>query len=386
MRLPRADMHDTSSDDRADLAVVNAVLVTPLGVARGGVAIAGGRIARLLDLGEVPDAARVIDARDNYVLPGIVDSHVHFRTPGLTHKEDWEHGSRAAAAGGVTTVIDMPNTDPPLSDLLGGRRRAELAAGRSLVDFCFHPGVDEHNVEALADPLAREAVSVKVFMTGHATAHHVVRDPAVLDRVFELAARAGVCVLLHAEDDGVFALLERGRRVGGAHVEYDRLRPRSGGIVAVARVIELVRRHGTHAHVLHVSSAEETDMLAAASADGLPVTFEVTPHHLTFTSADVERVGPHLWLSPAIRGTEDRERLWRAVLAGDVSTIGSDHAPHTRAEKALGGAFRAARSSRRSGDAVRRAHRSRTPDWRSPTSAWCSSRHSWRRRLRTSSG
>jgi len=328
---------DASSYDRIEFAVVNGRLVTPRGIVHGGVAITGGRITRMLDAGDVPDATRVVDAAECYVLPGIVDSHVHFRTPGLTHKEDWEHASRAAAAGGVTTVIDMPNTDPPLMDVLGGRERAALVAGRSLVDFRFHPGIDEHNADALTHPFARSAVSVKVFMAGHHTAHNVIRDHGILDHVFELAARAGVRVVLHAEDDGVFALLDRRRRLTGTRVAYEQLRPRSGGIVAVARIIELVRRHGTAAHVLHVSGGEEVDMLVAAAADSLPLTFEVTPHHLSFTSADVERVGPRLWLSPAIRGAGDRERLWQAVLAGGVATIGSDHAPHTRAEKSRSG-------------------------------------------------
>jgi dihydroorotase len=231
----------------------------------------------------------------------------------------------------------MPNTEPPLMDLLGGHDRAKLIAGQSLVDFRFHAGVDEHNADALTHPLAHHATSVKVFMTGHHTAHNVVRDRNVLEHIFELAARAGVRVVLHAEDDTVFALLERGRRTVGAQVRYDELRPRSGAIVAVAHVINLVRRHGTAAHVLHVASADEVDMLAAAAADGLSVTFEITPHHLTFDAADVERVGPRLWLSPAIRSGEDRDRLWRAVLAREVATIGSDHAPHTRGEKSRRG-------------------------------------------------
>jgi dihydroorotase len=321
----------------ADLAVVNGRLVTPAGVVTGAVAIVGERIVRLLAPDGAVKATTVIDARGHYVLPGLVDSHVHFRTPGLTHKEDWEHGSRAAAAGGVTTVIDMPNTDPPLLDLAGGEQRAELVAGRSLVDFRFHAGADEESAACLASPDAHRAVSVKIFMTGHHTARHVVRDHRVLEDAFAHAAQAGLRVLLHAEDDGVFALLSRARRAANARGGYERARPRSGGIVAVARVIDLVRRHGTAAHVLHVSSSEEVDLLGAAAACGLPVTFEVTPHHLSFTATDVDRVGTRLRLSPAIRLPEDRERLWEAVLNGEAGTVGSDHAPHTLQEKARPG-------------------------------------------------
>lgn len=338
LRAVASGSGDAVAADRVDIAVVNGRLVTPAGVVAGGVAIAGERIVRLLEPDAAVGAATVIDARGHYVLPGLVDSHVHFRTPGLTHKEDWEHGSRAAATGGVTTVIDMPNTDPPMLDLAGGERRAELVRGRSLVDFRFHPGLDEATAaSALASLDVRRAVSVKVFMTGHHTARHVIRDHAVLEDVFVRAAQVGLRVLLHAEDDAVFALLDGARRAGGAAGGYERVRPRSGAIVAVARVVELVRRHRTAVHVLHVSSAEEVDLLAAAAVSGLPVTFEVTPHHLTFTAADVDRLGARLRLSPAIRRPEDRERLWEAVLAGEVATIGSDHAPHTRQEKARPG-------------------------------------------------
>jgi dihydroorotase len=192
-------------------------------------------------------------------------------------------------------------------------------------------------MSALASPDARRAVSVKVFMTGHHTARHVIRDHVVLEDVFARAAQVGLRVLLHAEDDGVFALLDSARGAGGASGGYERVRPRSGAIVAVARVIELVRRHRTAVHVLHVSSAEEVDLLAAAARSGLPVTFEVTPHHLTFTAADADRLGARLRLSPAIRQPEDRERLWEAVLGGEVATIGSDHSPHSRQEKARPG-------------------------------------------------
>ncbi len=174
---------------------------------------------------------------------------------------------------------------------------------------------------------------MKVFLAGHHTAPHVVREPAALERVFRTAARAGLRLLLHAEDDGVFALLDRWRGAPTAYGEYERHRPRSGAIAAVARVLELVQRHGTAVHVLHVSTAEEADLLTAAAHVGLPVTFEVTPHHLSFTSGDSEHLGARVRLSPAIRESRDQERLWQAVLDGQAATLGSDHAPHSRAEK-----------------------------------------------------
>ncbi|MGH3852761.1 MAG: dihydroorotase [Pseudonocardiaceae bacterium] len=316
-----------------DLSVVNGWLVTPRDVQPGGLAVRDGKIIEMLRQGEYRPANRVIDAAGRYILPGLVDSHVHFRTPGLTYKEDWAHGSRAAAMGGITTVIDMPNTMPPLFDPADAAAKAAEIVGTSLVDFRFHLGVDEQRPELLAELTPRQAVSAKVFMAGHHTAPHVIRAPDALNRVFATAAAVGVQLVLHAEDDAVFALLDEWSGPPRQYRDYEALRPRTGGIVAVAKVIELARRHGTAAHVLHVSSAEEVDLLSAAAHAGLPVTFEVTPHHLSFTAADTGRLGARIRLSPSIRHEADQRRLWAAVRDGEVTTIGSDHAPHTRAEK-----------------------------------------------------
>ncbi|MCW2872261.1 dihydroorotase family protein [Actinacidiphila oryziradicis] len=316
-----------------DLVLTDVRAVTPAGVIRGGVAVRDGVLLRFLSAEELPRAARTVDGGGRYLLPGLIDSHVHFRTPGLTYKEDWEHGSRAAAAGGVTTVIDMPNTLPPLLDPADAARKAAMVQGRSLVDYRFHLGVAGGDPSPLLDATPREATSVKVFLAGHHTAPTVVRDPASLARIFGYARESGLRLVLHAEDDGVFELLDNWTGAPGRYLDYERVRPRSGAIVAVAKVLELVRRHGTAVHVLHVSTAEEADLLAAAAHAGLPVTFEVTPHHLSFTAADSARIGARARLSPAIRHERDQRRLWEAVLAGQATTIGSDHAPHTREEK-----------------------------------------------------
>jgi dihydroorotase len=290
-------------------------------------------VAALFAPDQVPSAARTLDARGRYVLPGVIDSHVHFRTPGLTHKEDWAHGSRAAAAGGVTTVIDMPNTQPPLTEPELAAEKAAIVEGTSLVDYRFHMGVTVDSVENLNRLTPRQATSVKVFMTGHHTAPNIIRDPVVLDRIFAIAAERGIRLVLHAEDDGVFSLLEQVQDPPAGYDAYESAHPRSGGIVAASRVIDLVRKYGTHAHVLHVSSSEESDLLKAAGLAGLPITYEVTPHHLSFSAPDTQRLGARIRLRPAIRCVKDQGRLWDAVMDGSVATIGSDHAPHTVEEK-----------------------------------------------------
>ncbi|CAM2825327.1 dihydroorotase family protein [Streptomyces albus] len=318
----------------AQLAVVNGRLVTPEGVRSGVLLVADGRISGIT--GAAPRGVPVLDAAGGYVLPGLIDSHVHFRTPGLEHKEDWEHGSRAAVAGGVTTVLDMPNTVPPTLDPDAVVAKARRITGRSLVDFAFHIGADPSRPEILAGLDPAVARSAKVFMAGHHTAPTVISDPVQLDKVFAAAATSGVRLVLHAEDQRLHDLLDTWR--GGppdAYRDYERWRPRSSPISAVVRVLELVRRHGTEAHILHLSSADEADLVAAAAADGLPVTFELTAHHLSFTDADTARGGARTRLAPAIRGAHDQDRLWAALRAGEVATLGSDHAPHTKAEKEL---------------------------------------------------
>ncbi|MFE6775095.1 dihydroorotase family protein [Streptomyces sp. NPDC057702] len=319
-----------------DLLVTNARLVLPDGVRQGALAVADGRIARVLTTPQAPLPAAVehLDAAGRHVLPGIIDSHVHFRTPGLTHKETWFHGSRAAAAGGVTTVIDMPNTQPPLHTPEQALAKAELIAGQSLVDYRFHFGVGENTVDALRDLTPRIATSVKIFMTGHHTAPHVIRDPDILGRVFATAADRDLRLVLHAEDDGIFRLLDGNHTQPADYATYEAHRPRSAGIVAVTKVIELVRRYGTAAHILHVSSHEETELLHAAHAAGLPLTYETTPHHLSFTASDTRRLGARIRLSPAIREDRDQRSLWQAVTSRTITTLGSDHAPHTTEEKA----------------------------------------------------
>lgn len=319
-----------------ELVVSGRRLVTPQGVRPGHVSVSGGRITAITETDPGHSSVARLDAGEHYVLPGLIDSHVHFRTPGLTHKEDWVHGSRAAVRGGVTTVMDMPNTVPPTLTPEAVPAKAALIDGHTLVDYRFHLGLDPACPELLADLDAQIATSVKIFMAGHHTAPTVVRDPDQLEKAFAAAAAGGVQLVLHAEDDELFALLDAWWGEPASYQEYEARRPRTGGIVAVAKVLELVRRHGTQAHILHLSSAEEADLVCAARAAGLPVTFEVTGHHLSFTDMDTRRHGARTRLSPSIRGAQDQDRLWMALHKGQVHTLGSDHAPHTVAEKTRG--------------------------------------------------
>jgi dihydroorotase len=319
----------------ADLALIGGKLVLPDGVRNGSVTIRDGLIEKIVfNADKTPTTRNVRDVGGAYVLPGLIDSHVHFRTPGLTHKETWESGSRAAVAGGVTTVIDMPNTAPYFADPRELSARISHAAGRSLVDFAFHLGVTSESIDSLEGVDPTVVPSVKVFLAGHHTAKHILREESDLDRLFRVAARNKLQLTLHAEDQATLDLLTVARGEPQTLGEHERTYARDAAVVSISRVIRLVERYGTQAHILHVSSADEVELLETAIQSGLPITFEITSHHLTFTTED-EQLGAFGKLRPALRTQRDRERLWQAILDGTAATIGSDHAPHTREEKSV---------------------------------------------------
>jgi dihydroorotase len=173
-------------------------------------------------------------------------------------------------------------------------------------------------------------------MTGHHTAPHVIRDDRDLDQIFAIAAEKGLPITVHAEDDATLELFRQTQGAPADLIEYEQSLPRSAAIIAAGKLLACVRRHGTQLHVLHVSTAEEAELYEAAATQGLPVTFETTPHQLWFNRETALPLGALAKLSPAIRGEGDRCRLWDAVLSGALASIGSDHAPHTLAEKSRG--------------------------------------------------
>ncbi|MFD0589450.1 dihydroorotase family protein [Paenibacillus sp. GCM10027627] len=323
------------SGQKFDLVVNNAHIVYRDRVIVGKVAVHNGKIAAILSEDEYAEADQTIDAAGRYVLPGLIDSHVHFRTPGYEHKENWHSASKAAAAGGITTVLDMPNTNPYTDSVDRLRQKSALVSGQSYVDYGFHIGVVPGKADALERLERGEAASIKLFLTGHRTAKHIIDDEAELDYIFQLAARKDIPLTLHAEDDFVLRLFRGVSDEPSNLTEYEAVYSRSAAITAVARALRFVRKHGTSVHVLHVSTAEEADLLDAAAKAGYPVTYETTAHQLWFDHASALPQGTRAKLSPAIREPRDRARLWESVKRGTLASVGSDHAPHSKAEKSL---------------------------------------------------
>jgi dihydroorotase len=297
------------------------------GVAVTDVGIRDGRIAELGSI-RAERAGELIDCTGLTVLPGVIDSQVHFREPGLEHKEDLETGSRGAVLGGVTTVFEMPNTRPLTTSATALADKLARAAGRMHCDFAFWVGGTAENVADLA-ALERlpGAAGVKVFM-GSSTGDLLVAEDEPLRRILAVVRRR---VAVHAEDEPRLEA-RKALRVAGDPTSHPVWRDEAAALSATRRLVTLARRAGARVHVLHVSTAEEMAYLAGHKD---VATVEATPHHLTLAvDEDGARLGTRLQMNPPVRHSGHRAALWRALGQGVVDVLGSDHAPHTLEEKA----------------------------------------------------
>ena len=309
-----------------DLVVRGGTVVGPMGVDETDIGIREGRIE---SIGTLPhtDTEEVFDARGLHVLPGVIDTQVHFREPGNEHKEDLESGSRAAVMGGVTGVFEMPNTHPPTTTRTALEDKLARARGRMHCDYAFYVGATPQNVGALAElGRAPGVAGVKAFL-GSSTGTLLLDDDAAILAAL-LAGRRRMAV--HSEDE---------QRLGERKHFAQQGRPETHPIWrdvetarrSTERVLGLARAAGRRLHVLHVTTAEELPLLVGARDFA---TVETTPQHLTLAAPECyERFGTYAQMNPPIREAYHREALWRAVREGLVDVIGSDHAPHTRAEK-----------------------------------------------------
>jgi len=309
-----------------DLIIRGGIAATPSGIAAADIGVRSGRIAAIGALGGA-SAETEFDAKGLHVLPGVIDSQVHFREPGNEHKEDLESGSRAAVLGGVTAVFEMPNTYPPTTTRLAIEDKLARARNRMHCDYAFYVGATPQNVGALA---------------------RLERLPGVAGVKAFLGSSTGT--LLLSEEDSILAALKGGSRRMAVHSEDEaRLEerkslavtgdPRSHPLwrdvetarLSTERVLRLAKQAGRRLHVLHVTTADELPLLAAARDYA---TAETTPQHLTLAAPECyERLGTYAQMNPPIREARHRDALWRAVQDGLIDVIGSDHAPHTREEK-----------------------------------------------------
>jgi dihydroorotase len=302
------------------------MVATPGGIAQADVGVSGGRIAQIGSFA-AGQAGQVFEATGLHVLPGVIDSQVHFREPGLEWKEDLETGSRCAALGGVTAVFEMPNTDPSTTspDMLTDKLKR--ASGRMHVDHAFYAGATHDNADVLPE-MERMAgcCGVKVFM-GASTGHLLVEDDEGVERVLNAISRRAA---FHSEDE--YRLQERRKlAVQGDWTSHPVVRDAEAAISSTKRLLRLARKTGKRIHVLHVTTGEE---MALLSANKDIATCEVTPQHLTLAGPeDYIRLKGYAQMNPPIRDAAQRAALWEAVNQGIPDVFGSDHAPHTKEEK-----------------------------------------------------
>jgi dihydroorotase len=309
-----------------DVIVRGGTVVNHDGRGERDIGIRGGRIAAIGALAQA-SAAEIIDAKGLHVLPGVIDTQVHFREPGLEHKEDLETGSRAAVMGGVTAVFEMPNTKPLTTSAATLADKVARARDRMFCDFAFYVGGTRENIDDIpALERLESAAGIKVFM-GSSTGDLLVDDDASLSRIIGKISRRAA---FHAEDEA--RLKERmPLRRPGDPTSHPVWRDEQAALMATQRLVRLAEQHGRRVHVLHVSTAEEMAYLAEHK-DWASV--EVTPHHLTLVAPECyERLGTYAQMNPPVRDDRHRQAIWAAVADGVVDVLGSDHAAHTREEK-----------------------------------------------------
>src|SRR3974390_3116648 len=310
-----------------DVILRSATVVNQDGADVRDLALKDGRVAAIGDRGRT-SAGEAIDAGGLHVLPGVIDTQVHFREPGLTHKEDLETGSRSAVMGGVTAVFEMPNTDPLTVTEQAFADKVKRGRHRMHCDFAFFIGGTRDNVADLPElERAPGCAGVKVFI-GSSTGALLVEDDASLRRIFQVIRRRAA---FHAEDE--YRLNERKPlRVEGDPRSHPVWRDEVAALMATERLVRLARESGKRIHVLHISTKQEIEFLR----DHKDVaSCEATPHHLTMAAPECyERLAPRRQMTPPVRSADHREGIWRGIEQGIVDVLGSDHAPHTLEEKA----------------------------------------------------
>ena len=332
-----------------DLILKNGEIVTPRETFRADIGVRNGKIATMGDL-KGAQAAEEYDARDKYVFPGFIDEHVHSRDPGLTHKEDFAHSTLSAAAGGITTVLEMPNSVPPVSDIASFHSRAAILTPKAFVDFALWAMVlGDVNTKDLP-ALAEAGVAGFKFFWGYALnaktmalVYNVTKnddvvlppDDGQIYDAFCTIAKIGRPVAIHAENSEIISRLAA-REVASGSTDYAaflRSRPSFTEAMTAQAGIAIAEAAGAHLHILHISAREVVDLVAFARARGQAVTGETCPSYLTLTDADFSRVGVGMKVYPPIREQAHQDRLWQGLQRGELQTVGSDHAPHLETEK-----------------------------------------------------
>lgn len=323
-----------------DLLIRGGTIVTKDGALKASVLVDNGRVISISTKGNV-HADEEFDATRLYVLPGLIDTHVHFRDPGMTQKEDFLSGTRSAAKGGVTTIFDMPTTQPVVTTRQRFLEKIEIVQPKAIVDFALYGGAGVDNLSELVGLAAAGAIAFKTYMVAppaeriHEYAGTFVVDGASLYRVMDQVKRTHKLLCLHAENDNAVRFLtdrlqREGRRDAAAH--YDS-RPQFTEALAVSEALIISDALKARIHLLHISTAEAVSLIRLWKKNGSTATAETCPHYLLLTKDALKRNGPNAKFNPPPRDASDNQALWQGLADGTLDIVVSDHAPHSEKEK-----------------------------------------------------
>lgn len=300
--------------------------VLPDKILRGTITVTDGKITKIQEGFYVKD---VIDYKDKYILPGLIEVHGHMREPGMTQKEDVPHGTKAAVAGGFTTIIDMPNTNPPTTTVeLLSEKINKIYPNRSYTDYAFFMGVAKDSISELEKVDKHLIKGVKIFMAGHETTPTTIPDDETLQKVFALLRKRKIMAVIHAEDQRLVNFYTEKYKKDSSPSVWSKARPKEVVVKAVERTINLAKKYGVELYLLHLSTSEEFKLVTLVKKSGLKVYGELVSYQLIFNILDYDRLGNKIKVAPALRTPEDQNKLWELIRNGRVDVLCSEHTPH----------------------------------------------------------
>jgi len=320
-----------------DLVIKNCRILLPWNANNISIAIDSEKIVGISNDTNAPQSREIIDAKGNFVLPGMIDMHTHFRDPGYTEREDFQCGTMAAAIGGVTTVMDMPNNLPPVSTLSGLRNKQDVIANKAYVDYTLAGAIGQGSFDDAIGLAKAGVVAFKTMMLKQEMKGQSVNSDSDIIRAFSEVAKTGRTCLIHAENENLINEATE-ELIASGRVDptvWDESRPIISEIEAISRAITLARETSVHLHICHISSGNAIEIVSRAKHSGQNLTAETCPNYFLLTSDIMKKFGPYAKIQPPIRKS-GQNLLWQGINDGTIDVIASDHAPYTSSDKEVG--------------------------------------------------